>query len=105
MKRLLIVLIAAWPATSLAYRPFNGTDADVASVRQFEFEIGAFGYLHQGSRDILVAPTLIANYGFARELELVLEGREFVRFDAQPGESRVQLVDTALSLKWVLREG
>src|ERR1051325_9266245 len=94
-----------WPSAAYAYRPFTGTDADVAGWGEMELEIGAFGWLHEGDRDALVAPALIANYGFLPRFELVLEGRQFVLTDVAPGEARVQLLDTALSVKSIVREG
>jgi len=76
------ILVALLPALLLgsarawAYRPFNGTDADVAELHDVELEIGPVGYLREGSRGALVAPSLIANWGFASDVELVVEGRQ-----------------------------
>jgi hypothetical protein len=99
------LLLLALPAPAQAYRPFDGTDADVASFGQVELELGAFGWLHQDRHNAVVAPALVANYGFLPRLELVLEGKQFVFTDAVPDQSRVQLLDTAISVKAVLRAG
>jgi hypothetical protein len=107
------ILTLATTATALlagaprawAYRPFTGTDADVAAPREIELEIGPVGYLRGGGRGTLAAPALIANWGFARDLELVLEGRQLIPLEPAPGEARVQIVDTQLDVKWLMREG
>jgi hypothetical protein len=98
-----VVVTVAPPAW--AYRPFTGTDAAGADPGEIELEIGPLGYLRTGGRDALVAPALIANWGLARDLELVLEGRQIIPLDPVPGEPRLQLLDTQLSVKWVMRDG
>jgi hypothetical protein len=104
---LTLTLLAA-PPRAWAYRPFTGTDADVAELHDIELEIGPVGYLRQGGqgeRETIAAPSLIANWGFARDLELVLEGRQFIPLAPAPGEPRVQIVETQLDVKWLVREG
>jgi len=88
-----------------AYRPFTGTDADLVEEKGVELEIGPVGYSRSESRGTLVAPSLIANWGFARDLELVVEGRQFIPLDPMPGEAHVQIVETQLDVKWLMREG
>ncbi|HEY7376254.1 MAG TPA: hypothetical protein VIF57_29095 [Polyangia bacterium] len=100
---LTITLLAA--PRAWAYRPFTGTDADVAELHDIELEIGPVGYLRQEGRGTVAAPALIANWGFARDLELVLEGRQLIPLQPAPGEPRVQIVDTQLDVKWLMREG
>jgi len=104
LTALTLALLAA-PARAWAYRPFTGTDADVAEPGGFELELAPVGYVRQQSRGTVVAPSLIANWGFARDLELVVEGRQFIPLDPAAGEPRVQLVETQLDVKWVMREG
>src|SRR5207253_856962 len=53
----------------------------------------------------LVVPALIANVGIADHLELVLEGRHQFLLGEAAGAARARLVDTALSLKAVVRPG
>ncbi|HWE22905.1 MAG TPA: hypothetical protein VG496_03095 [Myxococcales bacterium] len=101
----LLVAVLATPLAARAYRPFNSTDAAVAEKGQVEVELGPVGVLREGSEHWLVAPALIANWGFAERFELVLEGKQFVRIGAADSEPRVRIDENALSLKGVLREG
>ncbi|HEY1584428.1 MAG TPA: hypothetical protein VGH63_02000 [Polyangia bacterium] len=98
----LLLLLLAAPA--LAYRPFDGTDADVAQHGEMELEMSPFGYVNTGAHAALTVPSLVINYGFARGFEIVLEGRDTVSLTATSA-SRIQLEDTALSVKWLLRRG
>lgn len=96
--------VQALPA--LAYRPFDSTDASVADGREFEFELGPLGYLREGPAKSLIMPTLVANYGLGDDREIVLEGKVLKPWDnADGGDARTSLVDTALSLKQVHRRG
>jgi len=105
--RRLAVLVAfglmASTRTALAYRPFDGTDADVAKRGELELEIGTVGYLH-GRDGTAVAPVQVVNFGPTDRVELVLAGRPFVPAYGAAGE-RFALVDTEASIKGVLREG
>lgn len=105
LPTLLLALAAAWPVAARAYRPFDSTDAAVAARSELEIELGPLGYVVQGGDKALVAPSLILNWGFAERWEAVLEGRHFVELGNDLREPRVRVQDTALSLKWVLREG
>jgi hypothetical protein len=98
-----LVLSASRPAA--AYRPFNGTDAAVAERGQLEIELEPVGLLREGPDRFLVVPAIIANVGFAERLELVLEGRHHLLLSTADGAPLTRLVDTALSLKGVVREG
>jgi len=93
------------PASALAYRPFDSTDADVAKAGDLEIELGPVGRLREGSTRIRVQPAIIANYGLAGERELVLEGRREVLLEGEEDQPRSSLRDNALSLKQVLRKG
>ncbi|HYQ42207.1 MAG TPA: hypothetical protein VER11_09565 [Polyangiaceae bacterium] len=95
-------LAFSWSARALAYRPFDGTDANVAEPHEVELEVGPMGYERQGSTHFLVAPALVLNYGLHRGFEAVLEGRQrWPIHSSQPSE----LEDVALSLKSMLRSG
>lgn len=83
-----------------AYRPFDGTDADVASQNDVELEIGPVGYLRASHTSALVAPSVIANYGFLPRWELVLQGEGLFAQRAAP-----RFTDGGAFLKYVLREG
>lgn len=97
---LLVALTCTMPA--LAYRPFDGTDADVAAPREFELEAQPLGYEREGSEFFLVGPALVLNYGLAPRVEAVLEARQ-QRGLEHLGDSKTE--DVALSLKSLLREG
>jgi hypothetical protein len=96
------LLSLAWTKQALAYRPFDGTDADVAAPREVELEVGPIGLERQGGQRRLVTPALVVNYGLAPGLEAVLEGRNRWSLRAREG---AELEDVAASLKSVLREG
>jgi hypothetical protein len=97
-----LLLVLAWTTRSLAYRPFDGTDAGVAAPHEVELEVGPVAYVREGGRPPRVAPALVFNYGFAPGFEAVLEGRN--QWALRPADSS-ELVDVALSLKSLLREG
>lgn len=86
-----------------AYRPFDGTDAAVAEQGALELEIQPVGYLREGRTERLVAPALVANYGFAHRWEAVVTGEGLVPLDGS--DARVAVAGTQVSLKAVLREG
>jgi hypothetical protein len=92
-----------WARLASAYRPFDGTDADVAEPGEVELEIGPAGYHQEGSSQFVVAPALVANYGFAPNFEAVLEGRQDLQLSAAKHVWQVQ--DVALSVKRLLRRG
>src|SRR6478752_5170268 len=97
------IAVICWARPSAAYRPFDGTDADVAEPGEVELEIGPVGYRQEGSSRFLVAPALIANYGFAPRFEAVLEGRQDFQLNAATHPWQVQ--DVAFSVKGLLRRG
>jgi hypothetical protein len=93
----------SWSVPAFGYRPFDGTDAAVAEPGQAEIELGPTEYFREGPERMLIAPALTINYGFAPGWEVVIEGRaqHGLSADAQ----RHSLVENALQLKHVLREG
>jgi len=86
-----------------AYRPFDLTDAAVADFRETEIEFGPVQFRRDSSGSTLIAPAVVYNYGYAKNWELVIEGRGEHQFSGEDIGSR--LVDDAISLKGVLREG
>jgi len=100
-----LIGLMAWASTALAYRPFDSTDADVASAGDFELELGPLGRIEEGPRRSNVAPAFVANLGLTHEHELVIEGRRERLLDPQPGEESTALVDAGVFIKQVLREG
>lgn len=100
-----VALGFVWPVSTLAYRPFNSTDAAVAEEGEMEIELGPLGFVKEGSNRSLVAPGIIFNWGFAHGWELVLEGRHFIQLGDHITTERFRVEDAALSLKSVWREG
>jgi len=98
-----LVVLAALPAR--AYRPFDGTDAAVAERGNLEVELGPVGYLREGPERFLVAPALILNLGVLDGTELVVESRHHLLLGASGQSARSRLVDSAVNVKHVLREG
>src|SRR5205807_830650 len=91
-------IVAGGPGTALAYRPFEGTDADVAEPNKVEIEFQPVGYLREGSeRGLTVAPTVV-NIGFAERWEAVFEGKGLVPLS--PSGPMV-VTDAAMFLKHV----
>ncbi len=101
----LATLIAAWPRAALAYRPFDGTDGDVAELHKLELEIGPVGYFRLGNAHDFVTGGVL-NYGFAPRFELVVQGFDFASLDGTAsGAPANELSDTGVFVKAVLREG
>jgi hypothetical protein len=96
--------VGAWSIDAAAYRPFDGTDAAVAELYDFEFEIGPVGYLRDDLGPALIAPAIVVNAGVLDDLELVGEGRNLIRF--APGKSaHDELSEAAFNVKYVVRGG
>jgi hypothetical protein len=87
-----------------AYRPFDGTDADVAATGEVELEVGPTGVIAEG-REHAYSPGFIFNYGLIHRVELVLEGHGRYVVDTGAEAPRLRFVDGGAFLKGVLREG
>ena len=92
-----IVLLAS---SAWGYRPFVSTDAAVAERTRMEIELGYFTLARTQGENTFLTPQIVVNYGFAQNLELVGEAGVEKPPDAGP-----QLVDPALFLKAVVKEG
>ena len=88
-----------------AYRPFDLTDADVATRHNFEIELGPVEFVSVDSEHSLRAPNLAINFGLATGRELVLEGANHVVLESTPDESRMTLEGLAFAMKQVMRRG
>lgn len=100
--------ILLFAPTAHAYRPFDGTDADVAGLGEFELELGPVHFLHQGQQDFLIAPATTLNLGIAKRVELVADFKNFVALNdagTQTGLRRLHLRDSDVLVKSVLRSG
>lgn len=105
MRALLVTVLLSVSTASLAYRPFDSTDADVAKAGELEIELGPLQWTREGGRRFLQAPAVVANFGLSHEHELVIEGRHEIALDREPGEPRSALVDDGVFIKQVLRPG
>jgi hypothetical protein len=100
------LLAGTWSSSARAYRPFDGTDADVVEEGTFELELAPVGYVHQPSYDALVVPSLVLNQGIDDDVELVLQtNRLQLLGSSAPGQPRVQYLDTAFLMKHIWRDG
>jgi hypothetical protein len=88
-----------------AYRPFDGTDAAVAAQGDFELELGPAHFYALGDRHYLLAPATVLNFGLVKDLELLVDFKQFVGLQHLSDESQVRLLDTDVFLKYVLRRG
>lgn len=100
---LLACVVLVMPGLAIAYRPFVSTDAAVAGADEMEIEFGYVGFRRRGSESTIVAPTLIGNLGLGHDLELVVETKATHELDSRARRSQAE--DTAVSVKWVAREG
>ncbi|HKU39171.1 MAG TPA: hypothetical protein VJR89_13515 [Polyangiales bacterium] len=91
--------------TACAYRPFSGTDADVADVGEFELELGPLQFLHEAARNYLEAPATVLNLGILPRTELVVDFVGVIPLQPLPGESSYSLRDTDLLLKLLCVRG
>ena len=91
--------------TASAYRPFDGTDADVAAEGEFELELGPVHYLKSPEGHYLIAPATVLNLGIARGFELVVDFKNFITLDSATTQQRVRLLDTDVFIKAILRRG
>jgi len=103
--RLFALLALLYTSAVLAYRPFDGTDAEVAKAGELEIELGPLQWAREGGKRFLQAPAVVANFGLSHEHELVREGRHEIALDREPGEPRSALVDNGVFIKQVLRHG
>ena len=113
MRTAAAVLLAAGvtlaPAQAHAYRPFDGTDADVAELGTFELELGPAQWHYRsgqsGAAHYVVAPSTVLNFGLLDRTELVVDFDDYVALGPLAGRPRVALLDTDLKVKRLLREG
>jgi hypothetical protein len=72
---LTLFFAVAVPGPAFAYRPFDGTDAAVASPGELEVELQPAGAQHERGAQTLIAPWTVLNLGLNEEWEAVFEGR------------------------------
>ena len=86
-----------------AYRPFDGTDADIAKPATMEIELQPAGLLREGPKTTLIAPATVVNIGLTPGWEAVFEGHG--KFPLSDSEERAGLAGAGAFLKGVLRPG
>src|SRR5262245_21079422 len=97
--------LAMLPRGAFGYRPFIATDAAVAAVGEAEIEFGYVGFREDRGSATSSAPAIVANLGFARDLERVGEFKVASDLARPEDEDRTRFEDSAVSLKWVFRNG
>ena len=97
---LVLVLLGLLASSAWGYRPFVSTDAAVVERARMEIELGYLTFVRAQGENTFMIPQVVLNYGLTPTLELVGE----FKGEEAPGTAP-QLVDPALSLKAVLREG
>jgi hypothetical protein len=101
----LVLAGTAGTPSAWAYRPFDGTDADVAGFGDFELELGPVHWYSQNGAHYAIAPATVLNFGYLPRWELVVDFQNFVSVDGSPGPARDQLLDTDVLTKGVLVPG
>jgi hypothetical protein len=101
----LVLCLLPLSEPSLALRPYDSTDADVAKQGELELELGPLGWRRDGSKRTAIAPAVIGNFGLEGNRELVIQGQREVALDREPGEPRSSIVDNGVFIKQVLRQG
>jgi len=100
------MVAALAPRAAQAYRPFDGTDADVAKPGEFELELGPVHFYREDGSNFLIAPATVLNLGVVDRLELVADFKNFVaQGELEANAHRLRLRDTDLLAKIVLRKG
>lgn len=94
-------LVCAGPAW--AFRPFDGTDADVTALHDIEIELQPAGLLRQGADSTVLAPSEVLNYGFAEGWEVNAQSTGETMLT--PRRGGFGLAENGVFLKGVLRPG
>jgi len=92
-------------STAEAYRPFDGTDADVAEQGSFELELGPVHWFDRAGQQSLLSPVTVLNFGILPKTELVIDFQGTVALGDLDGRPRVALTNTDIMVKHVLRDG
>ncbi|HET9622356.1 MAG TPA: hypothetical protein VFP84_13380 [Kofleriaceae bacterium] len=102
-RRAIVILCTAQAAAPVAhaYRPFEGTDADVAEIGELELEVGPLQASWAHGHATFV-PSGVYNQGIAPGYELVVDVDGLVPLGAAPGDA---LLASDVLVKHVLRAG
>lgn len=107
--RFALCAVIVWlaPRSAAAYL-LDLNDARVVELGSFEAELQPIGYYTLaigGEEHTLIAPSLQAVVGLARDCDLLLLTRGYARLDGAPGESTYALADQMLAFRVMLRHG
>ncbi len=95
--------MTAFSSAALAYRPFDGTDADVAKLGDMEVELAPADVVRERSLSTVIAPFTILNFGIAPGWEAVFSGQgQFPQFQSDDPSS---IGNVSAFLKHVVRPG
>ena len=87
-----------------AYRPFDGTDADVAEPAP-ELEMGPVHWYDRGGQQYLLAPVTVLNFGILPGTELVIDFRGSLALDRSMVARARRCSTGDIVVKHVLRKG
>jgi len=93
------------PTAARAYRPFDGTDADVAEAKTVEVEVAPAEVLSHAGSQAFRAPSVALSLGLGGGYELGLDGSNVVTPHPEAGEPRLQFIDAGMSVKKLVRGG
>ena len=99
------VSLALFATSASAYRPFEGTDADVVRPQSVEIELQPAGMLREGSQSTFIAPAAVLNIGLVQGWEAVFEGRGQFPLSSSDEGVGPSLVGVGAFLKGVSRPG
>lgn len=97
---MLLLALLSKAETAFAYRPFDGTDGDVADLGEFELELGPLQVDREAGATAWGTPTVL-NLGVIPRMELVADFVPIYPADGRPYEVR----DTDVFAKILLRPG
>jgi hypothetical protein len=100
-----VLASVGWSLDAHAYRPFDGTDADVAHLGEFELEAGPAYLVGRRITPSLALPSLVLNQGIFRGVELVVDAKDEVTLGGSGTAPTARLVDTDVQLKYLVRPG
>ena len=99
------VLLLLFSGRACAYRPFDGTDAGVASARTLEVELGPVEYSRSGMERLLIVPSFSLAYGAGAGYEFSVDARRFMVMSPDAEGKKPKIDDVELSATRVLRNG
>jgi hypothetical protein len=97
------MVVAAFSSAAFAYRPFDGTDADVSKLGEVEVELAPADVVRERSLTTVIAPFTILNFGFAPGWEAVFSGQG--QFPQSPSDDPSSIANVSAFLKHVVRPG